>query len=383
MDRPLPQKIQDCLDRTYPKRESNYGLWFNRFYDGYSDDFRDVPDTGKRDFLQQMVCSGQCGDSAALKQMLKRQLALSHALGGQSAGFECDWHLVTGMGNEHPLENGFTWHPALGTPYLPGSTVKGLVRAWMEEFTDQTEEERQQWFGSRLKKDGNPEDNQTGELIFFDALPINEPQLAIDIMTPHMGKWYEKGDDAGQVMNADTLPGDWHAPVPVPFLVSRNTQLMFSVAPRPGSSLEMEPVTEALENALAWLGVGSKTAIGYGHMNRKDALLQVLRDAVEQEQQQEQQAAQDAELSETQQVIIKIERLLASEQVADPSAQSRAQLRELATQDLSDWPQTDKDALWSIAGQVFALHGGDKPTSREKKTKIPSLKQRLNAALGR
>jgi len=155
------------------------------------------------------------------------------------------------------------------------------------------------------------------------------------------------------------------------------------VAPRAGFNPDMLKVMEALENALAWLGVGSKTAIGYGHMNRDDERLQVLRDAIEQEQQKEQQAAQDAELSEMQQIIVKIERLLASEQVADPSAQSRAQLRELATQDLSDWPLTDKDALWGIAEKVFALHGGNKPTAKEKKAKTPPLKQRLSKALGR
>ena len=380
MARPLPQKIQTCLDRTYPKREGNYGLWFHRFYDGYSDDFRDVPDRGKRDFLQQMIDSGQCGDSAAIKQVLKRQLALSSALGGQSAGFECDWHLVTGMGNEHPLENGFTWHPTLGTPYLPGSTVKGLVRAWMEEFTDQSEDERQQWFGSKLKpgassddnQKASSEDNQTGGLIFFDALPINEPQLAIDIMTPHMGKWYEKGDDAGQVMNADTLPGDWHAPVPVPFLVSRNTQLMFSVALRPGSSIEIAPVMKVLEDALAWLGVGSKTAIGYGHMNRDDALLQALRDEVEK-----------AELTPEQLIVREIDSLFKTETTENRSAPSRQKLIELAKTDLSDWPPIDKDALWNIAEKVFALHSGDKPTAKEKKAKTPPLKQRLSKALGR
>jgi len=54
------------------------------------------------------------------------------ALGGEFAVFATDWHFVTGMGSSHPAENGFSWHPVLGTPYLPGAGVKGLLRAWME-----------------------------------------------------------------------------------------------------------------------------------------------------------------------------------------------------------------------------------------------------------
>jgi CRISPR-associated protein Cmr6 len=38
------------------------------------------------------------------------------------------------LGNPHPVEKGFLWHPTLGTPSLPGSGVKGLVRAWVEAW---------------------------------------------------------------------------------------------------------------------------------------------------------------------------------------------------------------------------------------------------------
>ena len=42
---------------------------------------------------------------------------------------------TTGMGNEHPLENGFSFLIPYGLPYLPGSGVKGVVRRAMEELT--------------------------------------------------------------------------------------------------------------------------------------------------------------------------------------------------------------------------------------------------------
>ena len=41
---------------------------------------------------------------------------------------------ATGLGNEHPLENGFSFLNPYGLPYLPGSGVKGVVRRAAEEL---------------------------------------------------------------------------------------------------------------------------------------------------------------------------------------------------------------------------------------------------------
>ncbi len=41
---------------------------------------------------------------------------------------------VTGLGNEHPLENGFAFLNPYGLPYLPGSSIKGVLRAAAEEL---------------------------------------------------------------------------------------------------------------------------------------------------------------------------------------------------------------------------------------------------------
>lgn len=41
---------------------------------------------------------------------------------------------VTGVGSEHPLENGFAFLDPYGTPYLPGSSIKGVVRRAAEEL---------------------------------------------------------------------------------------------------------------------------------------------------------------------------------------------------------------------------------------------------------
>ncbi|MDQ7005477.1 MAG: hypothetical protein Q9N67_11390 [Ghiorsea sp.] len=51
-----------------------------------------------------------------LESFAKRQQLLLDTQGGVSMAMTTDWHFVTGMGNNHPIENGFAWHPSLGVP---------------------------------------------------------------------------------------------------------------------------------------------------------------------------------------------------------------------------------------------------------------------------
>lgn len=258
--------------------KANKGLLFDRFYDGYQDDFS--VEQGN-DAQELSVLVGSCGDSQELAEAAARRVKLTSELGGQFGVFKTDWHFVSGMGNAHPVENGFTWHPVYGTPYLPGSSVKGLLRAWMQVWAnaEQSQEERayliHTWFGRDAGTDGKGDAGKAGDLIFFDALPIESPRVSVDIMTPHMGKWYEQG---GEVITAESQPGDWHNPVPVPFLVASDARFVFSLVPRTKQAQEAglaEQAMEHLKDALAWLGAGAKTAAGYGHMSydEKDTLL--------------------------------------------------------------------------------------------------------------
>ena len=310
---------------------------------------------------------------------------MTSALQGTSACFDCDWHFVTGTGNEHPVENGFTWHHSLGTPYIPGSTVKGLVRAWMEAVVGQSQQDCQRWFGSPVKKDGKPEDNQAGELIFFDAIPTEVPELAVDIMTPHMGKWYEKGGDSANTLDANVMPGDWHAPVPVPFLVTRKASFLFSLAARPGCNPDLAAAVEALEGALAWLGVGSKTAVGYGHMTRNDAALKAVENQVAAEQEKAAEDAANALLTEQALKVKEIRQLFEADKAVGSKGvdASRAlpKLNTLSDVGFADWSADDKASLLELAEEVLKFYRDKdwmKPSKSEKKKGKPSLWQRLN-----
>jgi CRISPR-associated protein Cmr6 len=266
------------------KADAHRGLWWSRFFNKFGADFSKPDVGGKGEFISE-ICKGRCGDADVLSANTLRQTNLLAALGGVHSCYQTQGRFVTGMGNDHPTENGFTWHPTLGVPYLPASSVKGLVRGWLEwqwceaalkkNGDAQKRQQLLQWFGSEHKEPKHQvAEHQAGWFIFFDALPIAPVQLASDVMTPHYGKWYENGGDEKKNLAADTVPADWHSPVPVTFLTVKKATFQFGIAVRAGLSAEdkataqvaLPQVLAVLQDALEWAGAGAKTATGYGRM---------------------------------------------------------------------------------------------------------------------
>lgn len=259
-------------------QHANAGLWFTRFYNAFGQDWM-VDDKGKREWIQ--TVQGPRGDKETLEKAAARLGALGKGLSAEVSDFKTDWHFATGLGLSHPVENGFTWHHTLGVPYLAASSVKGLLRGWVEAWMDHASDAERdvkikQWFGAVNGELGAQHD-AVGQLIFFDALPTGVVNLGCDVMTPHMGKWYEKGGEIRSEDNyADAAPADWHSPVPVPFLVVKLASFRFMIAPRLTGDLELDAGAKLaaadamvqLTRALEWIGAGAKTAAGYGRMSK-------------------------------------------------------------------------------------------------------------------
>lgn len=64
-------------------------------------------------------------------------------------------------------------------------------------------------------------------------------------------------------------PGDWMAPIPIPFLVTEaHAAFVFSLLPRvPNHRDAVAPVWSWLLKALQFAGAGAKTAVGYGRFS--------------------------------------------------------------------------------------------------------------------
>ncbi|EQB2596485.1 type III-B CRISPR module RAMP protein Cmr6 [Aeromonas salmonicida] len=251
--------------------QTNKGLLFDRLFGGYDQSWS--VDKLQRDKVKQTHpldwLTGPCGNAVALESAKKRQLTLISALNGKAISCQLDWNMVTGTGEAHPLENGFRWHHTLGVPYLPASSIKGMLRAWLTTWASDIfpDEEIVTLFGSDREQSDN---HQIGSLIFFDALPLAPATLTLDVMTPHAGNWYEKG--ASQPGKPDTVPADWQSPVPITFLAVKEATFLFTLAARNDTSQQhLGKVMEQLADALAMLGIGAKTALGYGVMTKLES----------------------------------------------------------------------------------------------------------------
>lgn len=186
------------------------------------------------------------------------------------------WRLVSGLGIAHPFETGLVFDHTYGVPYLPGSSVKGAARAWAEENGDRYPVElRRVIFGPKMedKRAGLlPFEASRGYVVFFDAYPTKWPELELDIINPHYSEYY----------NGDSPPADWLSPVPTYFLtVKSNTEWEFVVGVAPvRQDLEegvfrkagvddkgglLQDAIKAVTGAAQELGMGGKTAVGYGY----------------------------------------------------------------------------------------------------------------------
>lgn len=252
------------------KAEANPGLLFDKFADGWSPGWnKKLENDVKKRFFNQFAEADYGYLQSSLDSYLQRQENLVCKLCGPDTSpllfLRTDWRFVTGLGSQHPYETGFIWHRTLGVPYLPGSSIKGLLRAWLEQWCDMDEESRKTMqllfgFGSG---EGAAAKDEAGTLIVFDALPVRVPELELDILNPHYQPYYE---------NREKPPADYYSPVPVFFLtVAPRQTFRFCLAPRPGADsdnpdLDIKEGLTLLQDALENIGAGGKTAVGYGVM---------------------------------------------------------------------------------------------------------------------
>ena len=281
------QKAAELFNR------GNFSLWFNKL----------IPLNNERNCK---ACNKQGNDKEAVQYYesfyngLKNNIALKNLLDAkqrsqqqfckiyEKAGYEIiKYHaelkspLITGIGQTHPNEVGMVFDHTMGIPYIPASSVKGIVRfAHMLELikSDNIEEYKKSDKGGEYidesdletkipaifggDADGEKEGKEKtkklkGKVIFLDAYPDKVPDLHVDIMNPHYGLYYS--DE-----NGETPPADYLAPTPIKFLtVKQGTVFTFRALAPKGSDF-IEPVKTAFQKALEDEGVGAKTAVGYG-----------------------------------------------------------------------------------------------------------------------
>jgi len=243
---PLPLYQAHDAPKSLPP-EANTGLWYDKFCNQWvieNGDWR-LDEAGKKGWLGTVTHS--VGKEDLLNKAQERIKHLVETMGGQLRFFQTVERFVTGLGLEHPIENGFKWHHLLGVPYIPASSIKGLTRSWARAWQAVNSDIENRVFGIHSKE---------GSIAFLDALPLKPVELEEDIITPHYSPYYRDGQ----------LPGDWYNPIPIPFLtVSPGTTFIFGILPcHPEAGNDVKNAMKWLEQALTVLGAGAKTGTGYG-----------------------------------------------------------------------------------------------------------------------
>lgn len=233
------------------------------------------------------TCPLSASDRERMSAFAARQALLAAPFAAQGLLLTLDARatapFTTGLGHEHPLENGFAFLNPYGLPYLPGSGVKGVLRQAARELASGQWGEAHGWtedaithlFG--LQTDDGDRTHQRGALRFWDVLPqLAGDALQVDVMTPHQSHYYQQRRDARS--GDSTTPHDSGQPNPIHFLtVPPDSRFTFHVQcdlpllRRLAPALAKDGCWQALvrvafEHAFAWLGFGAKTAVGYGAM---------------------------------------------------------------------------------------------------------------------
>lgn len=332
----LPLYMAHNAPQGYDK-SFNTGLWYDKFFQEWSSTWS-ITDEGKKKWIEKMVAN-PVGDEALLKEAVLRQIKLITELTGEYRCFATSWRFVTGLGRYHPVENGFAWHHTLGVPYLPGSSVKGIVRSWTESWACVPPREIERIFGP---EDGKAQ-RHVGTVIFFDALPIRSVQLEPDVMTPHYHKYYQQEEPR-------LAPGDWYDPKPIPFLtVAPKQTFFFGLAP--GCSTKAQDrgdVLKALEwltEALTTIGAGAKTAAGYGRFERRES--------------------EEAEISKWLETVLKAQQATAQKREETMSPMRQEMMR--------DGYDEDQEAFMRAMGEKWLKKLTDEQVSLEDKREIALL----------
>lgn len=194
-----------------------------------------------------------------LDQLIDRNEKLAHCFKKEKLyKFHIPGRLLLGEGGVSPYAEYvlYKFHPLYGVPYIPASTIKGLLRSsWNTLFVNgkenqqEAEQREQQLFGGVDSKES------LAKLIFFDTYP-SQFALTLDIQTPHYGEYYQ----------GEKEPTDDQKLVPITLICLKDVRFKMWIACEDSEiwSQEEQNIHKAVQCMVEEYGIGAKTALGYG-----------------------------------------------------------------------------------------------------------------------
>ena len=274
---PLPGYLEAYRDKVV-----NFGLFFQKFCKyQFSQDKLDTRHTWNKGKKEWSLVNSQLGTASVMKNATgqltfiheKQSLCLQemYGLGAGIVEFSAKaaTRFLTGIGQTSPTEVGMVFDRNTGLPYLPAASVKGAVRyAYCVNFALAHPEKVDPETGNLKESDvpglkevfGFTDTNNSakGGFAFMDVYPEAVPDLVVDIMNPHHGSYYQGESREG--------PVETESPIPIKFLaVEKGFVFNFrGFFLTPEAEAYRSQLVEAFVFAMTELGLGAKTAVGYG-----------------------------------------------------------------------------------------------------------------------
>ncbi len=226
----------------------------------------------KRDFISYRKKILSDISSGKIRKNLLKIIHRQNAISDKSFTLTTQSRLVVGLGSGSVLETSIKLHHIYGIPYIPASAVKGVLKAYRIWKLAQWDENRYKEIEKRIEEN-KPNDEeekniikifgnqqQKGKLIILDAYPENFEGFDIDIMNPHFPDYYDDRENK-------VPPADWQNPRPITFLaIPEGTKFIFFFK---NIDVYDGNIEDDLKEAFQQIGIGGKTSLGYGILEKE------------------------------------------------------------------------------------------------------------------
>lgn len=250
----LPTRITNVTDKI--SIDNNYIL-YNRYFEETKRTKGIVPFAIKKQ-SKAVGCENNIPEINSIAKSLPFHKSFKFKLRGK---------LAIGTGSQSPFDTTalITLHPIYGIPYIPGSSIKGVIRnSYIQSKFGGKEPKgsEDEAFKTFVKLFGIDSGNDSGivpgsareKLIFFDAF-LENYKLRYDVQTPHFKDYY---DSFGKKQPRDTIN-----PTLLYFPVVDGGNFTIHICGY-NENCEFNDMEKVIKNAFTINGIGAKTALGYG-----------------------------------------------------------------------------------------------------------------------
>lgn len=234
------------------------------------------PDSEEKDSTKVQILQ-MAMKNANYNKMLSQRTKRTRQMAGEKNCFElaCPWRIRVG-GQRGPESILLPAFDAIGMPYIPSATLRGVartqaIRGFMQKDGcdwKQAEKKIAPWFGSLDEKGSD----RTGKVIFFDAYPLPASE-------PASGNMDQDKNQNGGGLTLDMANNIWqwsgdeldYKSNPNPFLSLHKPNFVMGLRPMNGSVSD-SVLTQVRQWLIAGLvkGIGSQVNTGYGVLGSAD-----------------------------------------------------------------------------------------------------------------